>query len=271
MAMLGLTVLLFVSLFLVGSVEIEAKACTVYVVPDNSAENCTGINHTNCSLMYYAAHPEFFTEDNTIFLFLTGDHLLVNSTCVYMANISNLTLQGENGYVLKSRVVCNGQNSGSFSFYNITNLTIENLSFIRCSGSAEHFRGLTAVEIHLIRNMDMSNININGTAGYGLSLRDLYGSSVLSNITVESSHNTSHASGGNLVFNCSDRYMYTSQEGMTHSLTVTDSYFQNGVNHVGRSSSSGMYIHIYCQTKLNIRLDQFSYMKTVLVEVEIWE
>ena len=257
MAILGLTVLLFVSLFLVGSVEIEAKACTVYVVPDNSAENCTGINQTNCSLMYYAAHPEFFTKDNTEFLFLTGDHLLVNSTHVYMANISNLILQGENGYVLKSRVVCNGQNSGSFSFYNITNLTIENLSFIRCSGSAEHFRGLTAVEIHLIHNMNMSNIYINGTAGYGLLLRDLYGGSVLSNITIESSHNTSNASGGNFAFYCSDDC--TSQEDamLTHSLNVNDSYFIKGVNSFSedRSTSSGMYFHMYCQTKLNIVLD----------------
>ena len=254
MALLGLTVWLFLSLFLVGSVEIEAKACTVYVVPDNSAENCTGINQTNCSLMYYAAHPEFFTEDNTIFLFLTGDHLLVNSTHLYMANISNLTLQGENGYVSETRVMCNGQNSGSFSFYNITNLTIENLSFIRCSGSAEHFKGLTAVEIHLIHNMNMSNIYINGTAGYGLSLRDLYGGSVISNITVESSHSTSNASGGNFVFNCSDRY--TSQEDamLTHNLNVTDSYFVNGVNNVS-SPSSGIYIHVNCRTKINIIFD----------------
>ena len=253
MAMLGLTVWLFVSLFLVGSVEIEAKTCTVYVVPDNSAENCTGINHTNCSLMYYAAHPtEFFTKDNTIFLFLTGDHLLVNSTCVYMANISNLTLRGEN--VSETRVMCNGQNSGSFSFYNITNLTIENLSFIRCSGSAEHFIGLTAVEIHLIHNMNMSNININGTAGYGLSLRDLYGSSVLFNITVESSYSTSNVSGGNFAFNCSDDY--TSQEDamLAHRLNVTDSYFVNGVNNV-TSPSSGIYIYVNCRTKINIIFD----------------
>ena len=251
MAMLGLTVWFFVSLFLVGSVEIEAKACTVYVVPDNSAENCTCIIYqANCSLMYYAAHPEFFTEDNTIFLFLTGDHLLVNSTCVYMANISNLTLRGEN--VSETRVMCNGQNSGSFSFYNITNLTIENLSFIRCSGSAEHFRGLTAVEIHLIHNMNMSNIYINGTAGYGLSLSDLYGSSVLSNITVESSYSTSNASGGNFVFNCSDDYTSHEDAMLTHSLNVTNSYFRNGYS---ISSSAGIYIYLKCRTKINIIFD----------------
>ena len=253
MALLGLTVWFFVSLFLVGSIEIEAKACTVYVVPDNSAENCTGINHTNCSLMYYAAHPEFFTEDNTIFLFLTGYHLLVNSTHLYMANISNLTLRGENGYVSETRVMCNGQNPGSFSFYNITNLTIENLSFIRCSGSAEHFRGLTAVEMHLIHNMDMSNIYINGTAGYGLSLCDLYGSSVLFNITVESSYN---ASGGNFAFYCSD--YYTSQEDamLTHSLNVTNSYFINGVNNdISPRTGSGIYISVNCRTKINIIFD----------------
>ena len=248
MAVFGLIV--YASLLLV---DIEAKTYTV--VPGKSVNTCA--SQTNCSLMYYAAHPsEFFTKDNTELLFLTGDHLLVNSTCVYMANTSNLTLRGEN--VSETRVMCSGRNSGSFSFYNITNLTIENLSFIRCSGSAEHFRGLTAVEIHLIHNMNMSNIYINGTAGYGLSLTNLYGSSVLSNITVDSSYSTSNASGGNFAFYCSDDY--TSQEDamLTHSLNVNDSYFIKGVNsfYEDRSPSSGMYFHMYCQTKLNIVLDK---------------
>ena len=145
MAVFGLIV--YVSLFLV---HIEAKTYTV--VPGMSVKTCA--SQTNCSLMYYATHPsKFFTKDNTEFLFLTGDHLLVNSTCVYMTNISNIALRSDD--ISETRVLCNGQNSGSFSFYNITNLTIENLSFIRCSGSAEHFRGLTAVEIHLIHNMNI--------------------------------------------------------------------------------------------------------------------
>ena len=248
MAVFGLIV--YVSLFLV---HIEAKTYTV--VPGMSVNTCA--SQTNCSLMYYATHSStFFTKGNTEFLFLTGDHLLVNSTCVYMANTSNIALRSDD--ISETRVLCNGQNSGSFSFYNITNLTIENLSFIRCSGSAEHFRGLTAVEIHLIHNMNMSNIYINGTTGYGLSLTNLYGSSVLSNITVDSSYSTSNAGGGNFAFYCSDDY--TSQEDamLTHSLNVNDSYFIKGVNsfYEDHSTSSGMYFHMYCRTKLNIVLDK---------------
>ena len=101
------------------------------VVANQSASSCPG-NQTECSLMYYAAHSdEYFREDNTTFHFMPGHHQLVNSTLVLMANISNLTLYGTD--VNESVVVCSGKGSGRFSFFNITNLTIVNLSLYNCS------------------------------------------------------------------------------------------------------------------------------------------
>ena len=73
----------------------QATSDKIYtVVANQSASSCPS-HHTGCSLMYYAAHQdEYFTEDNIAFRFLPGEHKLVNSTLVLMANISNLTLYG---------------------------------------------------------------------------------------------------------------------------------------------------------------------------------
>jgi hypothetical protein len=88
------------------------------VVANQSASSCLSENKTECSLMYYAAHPDqYFREDNTTFHFLPGQHELVNSTLVLMANISNLLLYGTD--VHEVTVVCSGGDSGGFSFYNI--------------------------------------------------------------------------------------------------------------------------------------------------------
>ena len=241
------------SVFLLYCLQTEAKTYTV--VPDQVSKGVFCVNATECTLMYYATHSsEYFTKDNTTFQFEAGNHSLVNSTRVIVANISNLTLRGNNGNESLTRVACTGLNSGSFVFYNITNLTIENLSFDRCSGSAVGFNGLIAVEILLAHDLTMSNVYIGGTAGYGLSLTDVYGSSDLSNIMVEYSYNTSHASGGNFAFNCT-----ASPKGpiTNHTLSIKKSFFRNGNNSIYgvTSPSSGMYFHIKCQTDLKIVLD----------------
>ena len=50
--------------------------------------------HTSWATKYRALLAKYFTEDNTAFWFLPGEHKLVNSTLVLMGNVSNLTLHG---------------------------------------------------------------------------------------------------------------------------------------------------------------------------------
>ena len=61
---------------------------------------------------------------------------------------------------------------------------IKNLSFVRCSARALGFKGLIALEILRSHNLHVANVYIQDTEGYGLSLSDLYGSSVISNVTI---------------------------------------------------------------------------------------
>ena len=132
------------------------------VVANQSASSCPG-NQTECSLMYYAAHPdEYFREDNTTFYFLPGHHQLVNSTRVLMANISNLTLYGTG--VNESKVVCKGKTSGGFIFHGVTNLTMMNLTIFNCSHWSFNSSVLTAVEIIETYNLTIINMVIKETA-----------------------------------------------------------------------------------------------------------
>ena len=221
------------------------------VVANQSASSCPG-NQTECSLMYYAAHPdEYFREDNTTFHFLPGQHQLVNSTLV-MSNISNLTLYGTD--VNESIVVCRGEGSGGFSFYNITNLTVLNLSLYSCSHKSLKYYMLVALEVLETHSLVIDTIDIHNTVGVGLSLTDLYGDIVINNTRVESSKNSAKFKGGNFAYHCSRSYM---SNKITHYVNILNSFFRYGYNiiHSFEPESSGIYMGIYCSANIKITLD----------------
>ena len=254
--MVLLTLILCVSVFLVTGIEADRSYT---VVPGASPSNCTG-NQTECSLMYYASHPDkFFRENKTTFRFQAGDHSLMNSTLVLMANISNLTLIGDtnsSSNVIEARVVCSGEQPGGFSFYNIVNLTIENLNFIGCSNRSRNFHVLIALEIQLPRDLTMSNISIQDTVGYGLMLDTPRGHSVIEKTSVERSNSTNNYHGGNFAIFCSDSHSAHDNPRMPHHLTILESNFTNGSNTYKYDSfSGGVHIHISCHINISIVFD----------------
>ena len=255
--MVLLTLILCVSVFLVTGIEADRSYT---VVPGASPSNCTG-NQTECSLMYYATHPDkFFRENMTTFQFQAGDHSLMNSTLVLMTNISNLTLIGDtnsSSNVIEARVVCSGEQPGGFSFNNVINLTIENLNFVKCSDKSHYSRLFMAVEINLSHNLTMNNVNIQNTSGFGLKLYNLRGNSVINRTAIMFSMNTANNFGGNLKFDCLDGPVSERDAMLQHVLHVSDSNFTYGYNnHTNKSSSSGIHISIKCQTNMSIVFDR---------------
>ena len=222
------------------------------VVANQSASSCPG-NQTECSLMYYAAHlDEYFREDNTTFHFLPGHHQLVNSTLVLMANIANLTLYGTD--VSKVKVVCSGENSGGLVFYNITNFSMRHLSFWNCSKRQHWSYDSLAVHIQQTLNIELDHINIQNTAGLGLSLKNVYGKISIYNITVDFSHSTQKSKGINFVFYCS--YPYVSDSVLASHMKVSDSFFRYGNNVFDDSTpSSGIVVKVYCSANIHIIFD----------------
>ena len=254
--MVLLTLIICVSVFLVTGIEADMSYT---VVPGASPSNCTG-NQTECSLMYYASHPDkFFRENETTFRFQAGDHSLMNSTLVLMTNISNLTLIGDtnsSSNVIEARVVCSGDQAGGFSFNNIINLTIENLNFVRCSTRSQNFHVLIALEIQLPRDLTMNNISIQDTIGYGLMLDTPRGHSVIEKTSIERSHSTNHDYGGNFALYCSDSHSSHADPRMPDHLTIVDSNFINGSNfYNNRSFSGGIHIQITCHINISIVFD----------------
>ena len=224
----------------------------VYIV--EPTDSCLGNN--NCSLMYYASHPDrFFHGNNATFRFLPGDHQLCNSTLVHWGNVSDLTVTGVGvgGSEMEARVVCKGEQSGGFSFYNITNLTIENLSWFNCSSRSWKYDELVmAVEIIGTHNLRMNNVCIQETAGYGLSMTDVYGHSNITSITIELGHNTAQTDGGNFAYYCSNQSVSNNS-----TLYVFQSLFRYGRNNrVYDSPGSGIFIHINCSINLTVVFDR---------------
>ena len=255
MAMLGL--LLFACVFIALGIgdDTTKEYCVVsdYDVAANCPEDCDDCG----SLMYYANHSrEYFNQSDTTFRFLGGIHLLENSTLINMGNAANLILSGEthnSSNFSQPRVVCSESDPGGFSFYNITNLTIEYLSFSQCSGKSLSFHASVALEIQLVHNLMMSGVAIQDTAGFGLMVDSLFGSSHIANTIINSSHNTHDILyGGNLAFYCSDSHSYHFN-GSKHYLHVTDSQFLNGINY---KSASGVYIQIICRQRIYITFDR---------------
>ena len=236
---------------------------------DGCPEGCD-----NCkSLMDYARNStEYFHENNTRFRFLIGDHSLTNSTLIFMANISNLTLIGDrenssisNASHRQAEIVCNGLYSGGFSFYNIFNLRIQSLSFIGCSHRSHNFDSFfIALEGLIIHNLHILNVNIHNTIGFGLLLDGLLGNSRIANTHISNSHTMTIAPhdrvcGNNLALYCSD-YEYINDNGINN-VSVTDSQFVNGSNHCKHRASStagGIYIQVRCNLTLSIAFNRIS-------------
>ena len=264
-------VLILFTVFLVlGMDSSTAKEnCVVSTLTlDGCPEGCD-----NCkSLMDYARNStEYFHENNTRFRFLIGNHSLTNSTLIFMANITNLILIGDrenssfgNASHRRAEIVCDGIDSGGFSFYNIFNLRIQSLSFIECSHkSHNHCLFVIAIEGLIVHNLHILNVTISNTIGFGLLLDGLLGNSLIANTHISNSHtvNTPHEQvcGNNLALYCSD-FEYINDNGINNIL-VTDSQFVNGSNHCKHgdtSTASGIYIQVRCHRTLNITFNRIA-------------
>ena len=125
------------SLVLVGLLSahsLKVTAVTYYVKPEPDATPCP---YKLCEILnYYTSNvAEFFTT-NTTFIFLNGTHQLWSNKLLLIEDISRLTLRGNGQHMTgaqgmlepSSRIECKGKTG--FSFKNITNLSVELLTFV---------------------------------------------------------------------------------------------------------------------------------------------
>ena len=261
----GLVLLSFFLAVLMIRIDTGRSDEHVYCVKPEEMENCSDPDCTEdrCySLMYYANHSNF-TTDNTTFRFLAGEHPLLKP--IYMKNVANLALisdpatTGEMGNSTVT-VKCKYYISfpGGFFFYNITNLKIQGLKIVECSRYSNSFHVYIALQLYFIQNLAMKNVLIYNTTGTGLMMDGLSGSSVIDETIIDSSHAGEHTYGCNLALYCRDYYSeIDNNDGKISTVLINSSYILNGYNDdrtIG--SSSGIYIHIACQKKMNITLNR---------------
>ena len=271
----------FIGLLVIGTVSGRLATTTFCVKSsETAADQCSDSRCSDAchSLMYYANQSNF-TTDNATVLFLAGKHFLWKS--IYTAHVSNVTFIGEEKNGLNVKVLCNSSllSQAGFFFNNVTNLRIEGLQFLYCSQHSKHpnFR-TAAVTVYWIRNLTMNNVVISNAGGVGLLAENLYGTSHINDTIIHNSHKTHyadshrahHTDGQNFALYCSSISHHNGSIPAVNTVLINNSHFLNGRccsidDHDSRefpsswyyngSKASGVYIHIACQTKMNITLN----------------
>ena len=129
--------------------------------------------------------------DHTTVVFCTK--ALIQQTVIRIASKTNITLHGMLGG--GTEVHCSGNESG-YEFVNVTNLTLSNMSFIRCGirlnssaldskGTAPQFSGIW---FHFCENVKVTNIKVTNSTGTGVAFVDTVGRVEINDSSFENSN-----------------------------------------------------------------------------------
>ena len=147
-----------------------------------------------CSTLNDQISSTKLIPDNSIISFTPGTHKFFNTTGInafIIEDVYNITLAGIGGFC---EIVC--EDRMIFTFLNVTNLTISNLSFVNCGGpiprdivrtlqASESFFSVTnfhyiTLFLNDIENLQLLSVNVTNSFGYGLLGRNIMGNSIVS-------------------------------------------------------------------------------------------
>ena len=203
---------------------------------------------------------------HTVINFLPGDHQAAHRY-VIVSDISNITLQGSvQNNAPAVRILCS---KAGLAFVQVEMLNISGISFLGCGAPIPDqlkreamqqrtrtylvmFEG-TKVAIFLVNvlNLNMSQMHVNDSDGYGLLALNVFGSSRITSCVFshnnrralvyhqhnplycrgEATENTTSCSGGNAVFIFMDTTTHCPSLKPTHLLWIAGSTFSHGVNY----------------------------------------
>ena len=223
--MLILSLLLSTSLLQCYVSGKEVATCLCVKPTDNMDQYNPCLSGECQPLMYYANHQSSFAND-TIVKFLPGIHTLYE-TYISVKKAHNLSLtasvemQNQVSLTHRPLVQCIGSNTG-FLFEDTVKLTITGLGFQNCG--FQHYRNYSqALLLRYVIDLQISNVLINNASGYGLYILNLEGNSVIQQVVINASHNTTGCFAGNINI----LYDETGRND-SHYLVIRDSTFSNG-------------------------------------------
>lgn len=194
-------------------------------------------------LTFYAEHFSEFFQSHTVFLFLPGVHSLKLQYYIHIDSVTNLMLLGsDNG---KSRNQCIGK-TGLGIFYSKA-ITIMHLEFSGCAADfSDDVKWHAGIGILCITDLNISNVVVTNSTGWGVLANNILGSSQFHNSTFTYNSGTGASfSGGNSFF----RYNNVQCDQFTNtSLIISKSKFSHGSNRGGARSGGGILLQFHQST-----------------------
>ena len=222
----------------------------VYVKPDYHYTHCPG---EPCHpLSYYVQQVSRYFVSNTTMVFLNGTHSVETMQPVVITNIENFAMKGSDEFVLgvediresSSRIECVGTHRSSFSFMNVTNIQIENLTFANCG--QKQFNNVSAtLSFDEACNMIVFQVTVCNSSGFGLHADQVFGTVRLyESVFLYNTGNKDYC-GGNVRFRSEQ-----CPENHSAYLQIESCYFLHGntskICHYEYSSATGLTLQISC-------------------------
>ena len=183
---------------------------TIYVKASEDSSCPNGIPESKCRTLDWYSHnvDTSFTSD-TQMVFLTGGHSL--KTFVQVLNCHNFIMTGNQSRMLHtsngpsqpaSRILCNEQSNGGLLFVNSSEISIQNLVFLNCSGQAKftNFSPRVALSFDRVMDIMLYQVVINNTKGFGLYLTNVFGNISVKESAFMNAHGDNETHGGNARF-----------------------------------------------------------------------
>ena len=205
-------------------------AITVYVRPEYDHAHCPG---EPCEpLSYYQQNvSQYFVSDTTV-VFMSGTHSLEDLKPLVIQNVDNFTMKGIGGFIhglenlheSSSRIECKDTHMSGFKFINVTQVQIQNLTFVCCGQNLVYNIGKrAALAFDIAHDVILSRVTVRNSSGFGIHADRVFG-----NVQVNESaflYNTGNREyyGGNIRF----WYGECPENNSTY-LQIESSYFIHG-------------------------------------------
>ena len=251
--------LFITSLFLSAGLlcqDVEGKCYCV--LPENGTQTLGECGSECYPLSYYVSNSSFL-ENNSLFVFLPGEHHLENVwnftslTNIRLEASCNGTMQCETSDYVNITCITNNSQSGLL-FVNVANLTMAGLRFFNCGNISSGYETKHMVSSLLlvnVWNLNMSWVEIHNSTGWGMYCSMLLGDSVITHITVRDGHFSGNHSGGNIRFKYVDRHT----DDSNHTVLVSDSVIQGGCENREDYKAYAGGIDIYLMTRRKIHME----------------
>ena len=215
----------------------DSEITKLYVKPDSAAYCPEWIEKRwKCEpLSYYIQKVDQYFVSNTCMEFLEGEHIMEINRAIRMDNIVNFTLMGNCSKIIprdplngspvpSSRIMCSGSMRSGFYFVNSSNIHIENLAITQCGlRISRGVKVLAALAFDTVMNVQIQNVRIYNSTGFGVHADRVLGNSVISDSAFISNVGTNKFYGGNV------RFWYRDcPSDVNTSLIIENSWFMKG-------------------------------------------